>query len=104
MSEWVKDFPEIINTAINNVLSRHPEYASVYGAQGKCIIASDKLLFELDNLNNGEPIDGYLVGQASPLHHWAFIAPNINIDLTARQFDGNADCPKIWFELPPGDK
>lgn len=91
------DIPKEILEAIEYVLSEHPEYKTVEGSTGNCITASDELMFRLDIINDCEPVDAYLVGNDIP-HHWALIYGKYNVDLTARQFDVNADCPKIWIE------
>jgi len=85
----------LINLAIQNVLLRHPEYLTKTGGKGECVNASNALLFECDRLNNDEPINGCMVGDSKIPHYWALIE-GVNYDLTARQFDEKADCPKIW--------
>ena len=92
---------DIIQIAIENILLKHPEYKTKEGSKGECITASDLLLFEVDRLCNrvynsrmhGESDYNGIKGQ---YHHWAVFNDSICVDLTARQFDENADCPKIW--------
>jgi hypothetical protein len=103
------ELPDWIKRGVDVVLKDHPEYLDGEKCIGECVNASDELLFKLDEFNNDKPIDGGVDGEpvdciidgkpSREPHHWAKIRDgNIewNIDLTARQFDINADCPKIW--------
>jgi hypothetical protein len=92
------DLPHHISEAIKIVLERHPEYKTHQGALGKCVDASDELLFYIDQ-ELGVICDGYMDGvvdyNGNGFHNWA-VVEGYCIDLTARQFDKNDLCPKIW--------
>jgi hypothetical protein len=95
MHESPVDYTELLE-AINSVLINHPEYLSAFGAKARCVDASTELLFKLDEMK-GYPINGYVDGNDIP-HNWA-VVENWCVDLTARQFDVNAPCPKIWVNI-----
>jgi hypothetical protein len=93
--------PVYIQEAIRVVLKRHPEYKTKSGALGNCVIASDELLFYIDQ-KLGNICDGYINGvldyKGKGFHNWA-VVEGYCIDLTARQFDEKEPCPKIWTGL-----
>jgi hypothetical protein len=93
--------PVYIQKAIRIVLKRHPEYQTKAGAFGNCVIASDELLFYIDQ-KLGNICDGYMDGvsdyKGKGSHNWA-VVEGYCIDLTARQFDEKEPCPKIWTGL-----
>lgn len=102
----ISALPDYLQKAIRQVLTKHPEYKDAKGCDGKCIYASDNLLFTCDDLLDGDPndsdtlCDGILAGTQNykgtgKPHHWAEIE-GYGVDLTARQFDKNEPCPKIW--------
>jgi hypothetical protein len=108
------DLPAYIQAAIEYVYDKHPEYKTPRGARGNCVMATDFLLFKCDELLGEELCDGRMVAvddfyEKGP-HAWADIE-GWQIDLTARQFNPNEPCPKIWklhtmntFEIPVGDE
>lgn len=98
--------PIIIHKAINRVLKNNPYYKTKRGAKGQCVIASDHLIKELRNLNDGKFLDAWMTVESVAhleletirLHHWVMIRmDNViwQVDLTARQFRANAACPKV---------
>jgi hypothetical protein len=107
--EWYRPkLPIFAWTAINKVLKQHPEYFTKAGADGQCVTASDQFLFACDEIT-GNPVNGWNHGVMHKdergiylcEHHWAILKHQGNkfcIDLTARQFDEKADCPKIWID------
>ena len=88
------EMPDYLQKALDIVIEQNPQYGSIYGAQGKCIEASDKLLFCCDEIT-GVEVNGYLKGDDRP-HSWAYIE-GLNVDLTARQFGSGENFPKIWI-------
>ena len=83
------NIPDPIDQAIKSVLSTDPQYADPKDCVDCCVMASNQLIDELNKLG----ISGKLVGH---YHHAWVLVDDYNIDLTARQFDPNEPCPKIW--------
>ena len=92
-TEQAVNYTDLLS-AVNCVLSKHPEYATMAGSRGKCVDASTELLFQLDEMY-GFPVNGYVDGDDTP-HHWT-VVEGWCIDLTSRQFNESDPCPKIWF-------
>jgi hypothetical protein len=97
----ITNLPLYLQKAINDVLKRKPKYKTKKGALGNCVKASDELLIKCDELLDDD-CDGYLDGTADYKgfghHYWAVIE-GYCIDLTARQFDENEKCPKIYKNI-----
>ena len=81
---------DLILSAIDEVLKTDPQYADPKDCVDCCVMASNQLIDELKK----KGLTGTLVGTKE--HAWVLVN-NVNIDLTARQFDKNAKCPKIWI-------
>jgi len=89
-NEMDLDLYSSILIAVNAVLRTDPQYADPKDCVDCCVMASNQLISELKK----QGLTGELVGTKE--HAWVFIN-DVNIDLTARQFDKNAACPKIWI-------
>lgn len=86
-NEMDLDVYDSILSAVDEVLKTDPQYAD---PKDCCVMASNQLIDELKK----KGLVGKLVGTKE--HAWVLVN-NVNIDLTARQFDKNAKCPKIWM-------
>lgn len=94
LTQFPTHFPHWLREPITDILKNNPQFADPIKSSGLCVVATDALLFHLDKIYEGH-LNGYMTGQLQPCHHWAYVS-GWNIDLTARQFDEHADCPKIW--------
>lgn len=85
--------PSFIIQATNKVLQDDPWFADSVDCEDTCVMASKQLIDELKAIG----ISGAkMIGDF--FHAWVYV-DGWNIDLTARQFDKDAPCPKIWNNL-----
>lgn len=93
LPEWIKEGIE--TTIAKNIL----ECLDPVKAKGNCLRMSDQLMYNLYEVGK-ESISPFInckiLYSIKPRpHFWLFI-DGWHIDLTARQFNPNESCPKIW--------
>lgn len=92
-----KPLPIYLQIAIRVILLRNPDYFVKDTAEGECRNATMKLLTLCHDLNPSITIENaYVFGD--PFHAYA-VVEGICVDLTARQFNQNNNCPKIWDKI-----
>ncbi len=89
--------PEHLQRAIDRVLAADPQFATKEGAKDCCVLASQLLIDEIKKEVRNADAKKVKI-QGSYYHVWVRVDDEWNIDLTARQFDPTAPCPKIWRE------
>lgn len=91
------DLPEAIRqsieTTITNNISRCIDPVK---AKGQCLRMSDELMLNLSEAGKKAFIDCKIVFTRHPQPHFWIYVDGFHIDLTARQFNPHAPCPKIW--------
>jgi hypothetical protein len=87
-------FPRWLKQAIEEVLSEHTWFSDPERCADLCGIASEELMLVI-KANMPEGTAAKLTGD---YWHQFVQVDNWFIDLTARQFDSNASCPKIWTD------
>jgi hypothetical protein len=69
------------------------------GSKGHCLRISDELMWNLVELGKKKPfVECKIIHRRKPNPHFWVCVDGLHIDLTARQFDPEEPCPKIWRE------
>ena len=94
------DLPEWIAEVVKETIAKNSSQClDPVKAKGNCLRMSDQLLYNLSEVNK-EAIVPFvnckIMFRKKPHPHFWLLVDGWHIDLTAKQFDRNEPCPKIW--------
>ncbi len=96
----VPDLPDwIIKGVEETIVGNYSQCLDPVKAKGNCLRVSNQLMYNLSEVGKDlvKPFDNckILHTKKPQPHFWIFV-DGWHIDLTARQFNENERCPKIW--------
>lgn len=94
VKELYDELPEWIKDPIRRLLYANPDFADPVECADQCLYASTTLI---ELIREVMP-EGTDIGTEGDFWHAFVKVDKWFIDLTARQFDPNQDCPKIWTD------
>jgi hypothetical protein len=65
-------------------------------AKGNCLRISHELMFKLSEVGKSPFVDCKIIHSKKPYPHFWLLVEGWHIDLTAKQFNSQESCPKIW--------
>jgi len=92
--------PDWIQQSIENTIAKNGSRClDPKGSKGHCLRISDELMWNLVELGKKKPfVECRIIHRRKPDPHFWISVDGLHIDLTARQFDPEEPCPKIWRE------
>ncbi|WP_147205816.1 hypothetical protein [Segetibacter aerophilus] len=91
------ELPESIRQCVEETIAANPSNClDPIKAKGHCLRISDLLMLNLAEQGKKPFVDCKIIHTKKPYPHFWIYVDGWHIDLTARQFDPNAPCPKIW--------
>jgi hypothetical protein len=91
------ELPETIRQSIEETISNNASRClDPIKAKGQCLRMSDELMLNLSERGTEAFADSKIIFTKKPYPHFWIYVDGWHIDLTARQFDPEAPCPKIW--------
>ena len=91
------ELPETIRQSVEETILNNPSRClDPVKAKGQCLRMSDELMLSLAERGKEAFLDSKIIFTKKPYPHFWIMVDGWHIDLTARQFNSNEPCAKIW--------